>query len=116
VPKAADRWLEAGALCAILGLAAYLRLANLPDNPGWFTDEGTHLNIAQHLAQGEVRYFALNQSTLLAAGLLRLGGEPMMTLRAVEVWPLVFQSGEIRVYRNPFPEASRTERARRGLG
>jgi hypothetical protein len=37
-------------------------------------------------------------------------------MRAAETWPLDFQSGEIRVYRNPFPEAGLTECARRGLG
>ncbi len=84
--------LEALALLLILALAAYLRLANLADNPGWYTDEGTHLAIAQELLAGRVQYLALTQSTLLVArlplfdllvaGLLRLGGDAMGTLRA----------------------------------
>ncbi len=92
VSKAAYRWLEVTTLLAILALAAYLRLANLRDNPGWYTDEATHLDIALHLLRGQTQYLAINQSTLLfarlplfewmLAGLLALGGEPMSTLRA----------------------------------
>ena len=77
----------------ILGLTAYVRLAHRADNPGWYTDEGTHLAIAQQLLQGRVQYLALNQSTLLAgrlplfdlllAGLLRVGGDEMSLLRAL---------------------------------
>ena len=69
----------------ILALAAYLRLANLPDNPGWYTDETTHLDIARHLLHGSVQYLAINQSMmlvgrpplfhLLLAGLFGLFGE-----------------------------------------
>jgi len=80
------------ALLLILSLAAYLRLANQPNNPGWYTDEGTHLNIAQNLLRGHVQYMAINQSTLLfaklplfdllLAGLLRILGGGMDTLRA----------------------------------
>src|SRR5687767_8588410 len=51
----------------ILMLAAYLRLANLPNNPGWYTDEGTHLDIARHLNDGRIQYLAVTQSTLLFA-------------------------------------------------
>src|SRR3972149_3507224 len=50
----------------ILGLTAYVRLAYRADNPGWYTDEGTHLAIAQQLLQGRVEDLALNPSTLLA--------------------------------------------------
>ncbi len=80
------------ALVPILALAAYLRLANHTDNPGWYTDEGTHLAIAGQLLRGRIQYLAVNQSTLLfarlplfevlLAGLLRFGGEGMGTLRA----------------------------------
>jgi 4-amino-4-deoxy-L-arabinose transferase-like glycosyltransferase len=55
------------ALILILALAAYLRLANLSYNPGWYTDEGTHLNIARHLIDGRIQYLAVTQSTLLFA-------------------------------------------------
>ena len=75
-------------------LAAYLRLANLPDNPGWYTDEGTHLDIAQNLLRGRTQYLALTQSTLLVArmplfemllvGVMRLSGnEGIGALRAL---------------------------------
>src|SRR3990172_1921083 len=77
----------------ILGLTAYLRLSHPADTPGWYTDEGTPLAIAQQLLQGRVEYLALNQSTLLAgrlplfdlllAGLLRAGGGEMSLLRAL---------------------------------
>jgi hypothetical protein len=85
--------LEAIALLLILALAAYLRLANHTDNPGWYTDEGTHLDIAQNLAHGRVQYMAINQATLLfsrlplfellLAGSLSLVGGGMGTLRAL---------------------------------
>jgi hypothetical protein len=86
------RCFEVAALCSILALAAYLRLTNAVDNPGWYTDEGTHLDIAQNLADGRVQYLAINQSTLLfaklplfellLAGLLRVFGGGIGTLRA----------------------------------
>ena len=86
------RFLELVALILILLLAAYLRLANVADNPSWYTDEATHLNIAYNLTQGHVQYLALNQSTLLVArlplfelllaGLMRLFGMGILTLRA----------------------------------
>ena len=63
------RFVEVAALCLILALAAYLRLANVADNPGWYTDEGTHLDIAQNLLCGRVQYLAINQSTLMFAKL-----------------------------------------------
>jgi 4-amino-4-deoxy-L-arabinose transferase-like glycosyltransferase len=85
------RFLETAALLLIVALAAYLRLTNLADNPGWYTDEATHINIAHHLAEGRVQYFAINQSVLLFArppvfhlvlsALFRLFGEGFGTLR-----------------------------------
>ncbi len=60
-----DRRLELAAIIIILLLAAYLRLTNLPDNPAWYTDEGTHLDIARHLLDGQTQYLAIHQSTLL---------------------------------------------------
>ncbi len=56
--------MEGLAVLLILALAAYLRLAYNADNPGWYTDEGTHLAIAQNLAQGRVQYLAVKDSTL----------------------------------------------------
>ena len=64
-----DRHFEYVCLLLILALAAYVRLANNADNPSWYTDEGTHLAIAQSLAQGRVQYLAIIQSTLLFAKL-----------------------------------------------
>ncbi len=77
----------------VLIIAAGLRLINLSDNPGWYTDEGTHLDIARHLANGQIRYLAITGSTLLfaklplfegmLAGLVRLFGVKMITLRGL---------------------------------
>ena len=66
-PGASLRVVEIAVLSLLLGLAAYLRLTHLAHNPGWYTDEGTHLNIAQNLLQGRVQYMAISQSTLLVA-------------------------------------------------
>ena len=49
------RTVEIAALILVLGLAAYLRLTHLTHNPGWYTDEGTHLDIARNLLQGRVQ-------------------------------------------------------------
>jgi hypothetical protein len=87
------RYFEVIALFLILALAAYLRLTNLADNPGWYTDEGTHLDIAQNLLCGRVQYLAINQSTLLfaklplfdvlLAGLLGMSGRGIDVLRTL---------------------------------
>src|SRR5512137_2042749 len=88
-----QRLFELAFLLLILILAAYLRLANVATNPAWYTDEGTHLDIARHLLQGQVQYLAINQSWLLVsrlplfeillAALLRLNGVSMETLRVL---------------------------------
>ena len=101
MPMSADRHTSPRALrgvhlvglLLIVVLGAYLRLANQPDNPGWFTDEGTHLDIAKNLSHGRVQYFAIEQSTLLfgrmpvfdtlLAALLRAGIGGIQTLRAL---------------------------------
>ncbi len=57
--------LEVGALALSLGLAAYLRCAQVATTPGWYTDAGTHLDIARHLLAGRVQYLAIDQSWLL---------------------------------------------------
>lgn len=87
------RALTWGLLALILALAACLRLANLVDNPGWYTDEGTHLDIARHLLAGRTQYLAITHSTLLfaklplfawlLAGAAHLFGLSMLTLRGV---------------------------------
>jgi len=86
------RRLEIAALLLILALAAYLRLANRADNPGWYADEGTHLDIAQNLLHGRIQYLAISRSTLLfakmplfeilLAGLLHAVGGGIGALRA----------------------------------
>ena len=68
-------------LLLILALAAYLRLDNVTENPSWYTDEETNLDVAQHLARGQ------------CAGVHDM-------ISHVENWPLVFVSGTIRVYEN----------------
>lgn len=65
----ADVLIEGSILLLILRLAAHLRLTNPVATPGWYADEGTHLEIARHLAHGEIRYLAIGQSTLLFAKL-----------------------------------------------
>lgn len=83
-------WLVLG---LILVLAAYVRLAQRDDNPGWYSDEGTHLEIAQRLRQGQMGYMALGQSTLLVsrlplfeytlAAMLAVFGDGIDTLRGL---------------------------------
>ena len=87
------RWLELLAVALILLLAACLRLANVAVNPAWYTDEGTHLDIARHLLQGQVQYLAINQSWLLfsrlplfeilLSGAALVGGVSMLALRTL---------------------------------
>ena len=86
-------WGEYGMLLGIVGLAAVLRLVRVATVPGWYTDEGTHLEIVRHLLVGERRYLALTESTLLVARLplfewvlafwVRLFGLDMGTLRGL---------------------------------
>ncbi|MEZ4670815.1 MAG: glycosyltransferase family 39 protein [Anaerolineae bacterium] len=52
-------------LCVILVLAAYLRLTNVAENPGWYTDETTHIDIANHRLEGSIQYMLIKDSTLL---------------------------------------------------
>ncbi len=71
----------AGLVCVLL-LAAYVRLINLGTDPGWYSDEGTLIDIAQQLLRGRWQYMAITQSTLIAA---RLPLFPML-LSAVFRW------------------------------
>lgn len=54
-------------LIPVLMLAGYLRFTNVGENPHWYADEATHINIAQHLAQGRIQYMAIKDSTILFA-------------------------------------------------
>jgi 4-amino-4-deoxy-L-arabinose transferase-like glycosyltransferase len=72
-----------------IALAATLRLANVADTPGWYTDEGTHLAIAlsSRIVQGPsggVRYLAITDSTLLFA---KLPGFECLLALALRLWP-----------------------------
>jgi 4-amino-4-deoxy-L-arabinose transferase-like glycosyltransferase len=49
----------------ILILAALLRLTNVAENPGWYTDETTHIDIANHRLVGETQYMLIKDSTLM---------------------------------------------------
>lgn len=64
-----DIGIEVFVLVVILSLAAYFRFYHLSDRPGWYSDEGTILEIVKHLSHGSIQYMAINQSTLLAARL-----------------------------------------------
>jgi hypothetical protein len=55
------------ALLLILILAALLRFSNLATNPGWYSDEGSDLDIARHLMEGHFQYFAISGTPLVAA-------------------------------------------------
>ncbi len=83
--------LEIVTLLLVLVLAAWLRLSNVATSPAWYADEGSHLNIAQNLAKGQVQYLAVRDSTLLFARLplfealfavlLKIAGGGIATLR-----------------------------------
>lgn len=60
---------EIAIIVLILFIAAYLRFYNIADNPGWYSDEGTLVEVAQNLTEGKIQYLAINKSTLLAARL-----------------------------------------------
>ena len=85
--------LEGLGLLAVLGLAAALRLVHVAENPGWYTDEFTHLDIARHLLAGRTQYMAVQGSWLifgrlplfewLLAGAFRLFGPDVTTLRTL---------------------------------
>lgn len=85
------RLFELSVLVLILCLAAYLRLANVAENPTWYSDEGTEVNIAAHWLNGDMQYLAINQSTLIAArlplfplllsGVFRVTGVSIYSLR-----------------------------------
>jgi 4-amino-4-deoxy-L-arabinose transferase-like glycosyltransferase len=66
-PRALGLALELVALAAILALAVVLRLTHVTENPAWYTDEATHIDIARHLLAGDLRYMAVQDSTLLFA-------------------------------------------------
>jgi hypothetical protein len=89
------RLLEIIALMLIVVIAAQLRLENVGIIPGWYTDEAVHIDIARHMLTGDIRFMAVQDSTLLfarlplypalVAGALSITGmdTPFTTLRTV---------------------------------
>lgn len=73
--------LEIALLVLIVGIAAHLRIANNTNTPGWYTDEATHIDIAQNLLKGKVQYLALNQSVLIAGRLPLFGNVLALAMR-----------------------------------
>ncbi len=65
VPRAAFVAGEILILALILLLAGYLRLTNVAENPGWYTDETTHIDIANHRLMGQTQYMLIQDSTLM---------------------------------------------------
>lgn len=87
------RVLETIALVGILAFGAFLRFHRLRDNPGWFSDEGSDINIAANLIHGRLQYFAIGESPMIAArpllfhavlaGGFAVLGEDILTLRCL---------------------------------
>ncbi|HVA92164.1 MAG TPA: glycosyltransferase family 39 protein [Chloroflexota bacterium] len=88
--RSGRRW-DAWLLPALLVVGAYLRLANLADNPGWDGDEGYNLNIAANLLAGHARMFAMRYVFvqhppffyLLGALVMKLWTPDLIALRAL---------------------------------
>lgn len=59
------KFIESVLLITLLLTAAYLRLVNITDTPGWYTDETTHVLIARNLVHGQLQYMAIGDSFLL---------------------------------------------------
>lgn len=79
------------ALIFIIFLAGYLRLTVNKYDLGWYSDEGTLVEIAQNFSKGKRQYLAITKSNLIAArmplfplllaGLIKLFGTSIDTLR-----------------------------------
>ncbi|MEN6298707.1 MAG: glycosyltransferase family 39 protein [Anaerolineaceae bacterium] len=61
------QWVETIAIFSILVIAAYLRMHNVSEVPGWHNDEGTVINIAHNLSEGRLEYFGIQDSLLITA-------------------------------------------------
>ncbi|NMB53826.1 MAG: hypothetical protein GYA15_03920 [Leptolinea sp.] len=48
-----DRFLTVGLLLLALAVAAYFRSFNLKQYPGWYSDEGNHIDLAENWMQGK---------------------------------------------------------------
>lgn len=97
-PVSARRWAIRGAIAAAVLLIAvvafHLRFTNLTTNPAWYTDEGTQLDIAVHMLDGEWQYLAVDDSMLLfsrpplfqlllAAAIKLTNADPLLVLRTI---------------------------------
>ena len=78
-------------MAGLLLVGAYLRLANLADNPGWDADEGYNLNIAANLLAGHAQMFAMRYAFvqhppffyLLGALVMRVWTHDLIALRTL---------------------------------
>jgi 4-amino-4-deoxy-L-arabinose transferase-like glycosyltransferase len=86
-------WLAHLCLVGVIVIAVVARFYWLRVTPGWYADEGSDIDIATHMMRGEQRYFAIGQSTLVAArlplshlalaALFRLFGRDILVLRTL---------------------------------
>ncbi len=116
-----------GLFIGLVFLAAYLHFSNLASNPGWYSAEGSDLDIARHLMAGRFQYLAIN-GTPLESVVCRCGTSLIPSfenatfvvvdklwcgwavdripplgkyIQTVEAWSRVVHQGEFDVYRNP---------------
>lgn len=72
-----------GCLVFVLLLGFFLRFNSLATNPGWYSDEGSDMDIARHLAEGRMQYFALSGTPLVAG---RVPLFQLMLAGAFRIW------------------------------
>ena len=52
-----------------LVIASFAHFWNLEISPAWYTDEGTHIEIARHLMQAKIHYLGIIDSFVIVARL-----------------------------------------------
>lgn len=57
--------IEISLFSVIILIAVFLRFYQLRTNPGWYSDEGSFINVADNLSHGRWQYFAIRGSPLL---------------------------------------------------
>ncbi|MBN1681513.1 MAG: glycosyltransferase family 39 protein [Anaerolineae bacterium] len=87
------RWLEWLVVVLVVILAGVVRLVNLSENPGWYPDEGSWMELTRHTLDGHTQYMVFDGSVLitvkmpvfrfLLAGAALIGGESIGTLRTL---------------------------------
>lgn len=55
-------------ICLLL-ITSLVRVWHIESNPAWYTDEGTHIEIARHLLDGNIQYLGITDSYMIAARL-----------------------------------------------